>query len=308
MRSIFLLVGLSSAVLSLACSSARDANANTTATTMVRPPPTQVLSSVSRPDWIVRLIQSPEAAGVKPRVRIISPQAAQSLAPKPISVRFDLTGGLDMYSFVCGKIAGIVAAGDHAHVTLDNQPYQDCYLHQPCELREVSPGKHTLRVMASRPWHETYKNQDAFQFVSFSVTTQPEEAKKEQEPDQVDPAKPLLTYNSPSEFKTEAADPAKMIVTQNCGPGANKNNEVEPVMIDFWLSSAKLKGDGGDFRVRYFIDDDDAQFIDKWEPIWLRGWTSGKHTVHLELLGSDGWPVKNGGYNIASRQITISGK
>src|SRR5207247_8632582 len=62
----------------------------------------------------------------------------------------------------------------------------------------------------------------------------------------VDPAKPLLTYSRPK--------------------GEYKGADADPIMIDFWLSNAKLRGDGGDYRVRYFIDNDEARFIDKWEP------------------------------------------
>ena len=103
---------------------------------------------------------------------------------------------------------------------------------------------------------------------------------------EVDPAKPLLTYSRPKgEYKAEDAD---------------------PIMIDFWLSGAKLKGDGGDYRVRYIVDDDDAKYIEKWEPIWLSGWTNGKHTVRLELVDKDDKPVENGGYNTTSREITIA--
>src|SRR2546429_5265263 len=35
--------------------------------------------------------------------------------------------------------------------------------------RNVTEGKHTLRVFPSRPWHESYKNAGAFQMVSFTV-------------------------------------------------------------------------------------------------------------------------------------------
>jgi hypothetical protein len=80
------------------------------------------------------------------------------------------------------------------------------------------------------------------------------------------------------------------------------NNLSQRIMIDFWLVNAKLKGDGGEHRVRYFIDDDDARYIDKWEPIWLSGWTPGKHSVRLELLGADQYPVPNG---ITTREITV---
>jgi hypothetical protein len=60
--------------------------------------------------------------------------------------------------------------GNHIHVILDNQPYEAYYeLGQPFELRNVSEGAHTLRVFASRPWHESYKNEGSFQMVSFTV-------------------------------------------------------------------------------------------------------------------------------------------
>jgi hypothetical protein len=101
----------------------------------------------------------------------------------------------------------------------------------------------------------------------------------------VDAAKPLLTYSRPK--------------------GEYKDADADPIMIDFWLTGAKLKGDGGDYRVRYIVDDDEPKFIDKWEPIWLSGWINGKHTVRLELLDKDGKPVDNGGYNTTSRDITI---
>jgi hypothetical protein len=101
----------------------------------------------------------------------------------------------------------------------------------------------------------------------------------------VDPTKPLLTYSRPK--------------------GEYKGAESDPIMIDFWLSNAKLKDDGGIYRVRYIVDDDEPRFIDKWEPIWLSGWLPGKHTVRLELLGPDQNPVKNGDYNITTREITV---
>jgi hypothetical protein len=76
-------------------------------------------------------------------------------------------------------------------------------------------------------------------------------------------------------------------------------------MIDFWLAGAKLKGDGGTYRVRYSVDGGEAKYIDKWSPIWLSGWTAGKHTIKLELVDEDGGLVDNGGYNSTSREITV---
>jgi hypothetical protein len=53
------------------------------------------------------------------------------------------------------------------------------------------------------------------------------------------------------------------------------------------------------------VDGGEAKYIDKWEPIWLSGWTSGKHAVKLELVDASGNAVENGGYNTTSRDITV---
>lgn len=98
----------------------------------------------------------------------------------------------------------------------------------------------------------------------------------------VDPSKPLLIFNLPN-GKTFRAD--------------------EDIAIDFSLANAKLKGDGGDFRVRYIVDDEEMQWIDRWEQVVLSGWTPGQHTIRLELVGPDGWPVDQ---NVATRELTIT--
>jgi hypothetical protein len=89
-------------------------------------------------------------------------------------------------------------------------------------------------------------------------------------------------------------------------PNGKTFSEGDEVVIDFSLANAKLKGDGGDFRVRYFVDDDDMKWIDRWEQVALSGWIPGKHMIRLELVGPDGWPYRNGDYNIVTREITIA--
>ncbi|HEX6285251.1 MAG TPA: hypothetical protein VFZ71_10270, partial [Pyrinomonadaceae bacterium] len=74
----------------------------------------------------------------------------------------------------------------------------------------------------------------------------------------VDPEKPLLILNLP-EGKTF--------------------HEGEEVVLDFSLANAKLKGDGGEFRVRYIVDDEEMRWIDRWEQVVLTNWQSGKHTI-----------------------------
>jgi hypothetical protein len=76
-------------------------------------------------------------------------------------------------------------------------------------------------------------------------------------------------------------------------------------MIDFWLANAKLKDDGGQHRVRYSVNGGAVEYIDKWAPLWLSGWTAGKHTIKLELVDEDGGSVDNDGYNSTTREITV---
>src|ERR1041384_6428479 len=100
----------------------------------------------------------------------------------------------------------------------------------------------------------------------------------------VDATKPLLVFNLPN---------------------GKTFREGEPVVIDFSLANAKLKGDGGEYRVRYIVDDEEMQWIDRHEELVLTGWTPGKHTIRMELIGPDGWPYRNGDYNISTRELTV---
>ena len=105
-------------------------------------------------------------------------------------------------------------------------------------------------------------------------------------PGKFDPTKPLLYLHTPGTEQTLL--------------------EGDPVSIIFSLANVKLRGDGGEYRVRYIVDDDDVQWIDRWEHVVLTGWLPGKHTIRVELIGPDGWPYRNGDYNIVTREITIT--
>ena len=79
----------------------------------------------------------------------------------------------------------------------------------------------------------------------------------------------------------------------------------EEVVIDFSLANVKLKGDGGEYRVRYLVDDEEMRWIDRWEQVALSNWLPGEHTIRLELVGPDGWPARNGDFNVATRALTV---
>ena len=283
----------------------------TTAVTKATPPPAQSLQVVPRPNKILELIRERgEQDEAKPALKIVSPARSAVINGSVVQVRLDLSGDLKGYKPHKDPATN---TGNHIHVILDNQPYEAYYeMDQPFELRNVTEGKHTLRVFASRPWHESYKNDGSFQMVTFTVKGGGDASK----PTTTNTGQTMANNNSgtagPREGKDMAAstagevDPTKPLLTYSRPKGEYKGQDAEAIMMDFWLSNVKLKGHGGEYRVRYIIDDDDPRYIDNWEPIWLSGWTNGKHLVRIELLDKDQRPVENGGYNTTSREITVA--
>jgi hypothetical protein len=287
-------------------------NANTTVTSTVTPPPTQVLTVVSTPEMVLdQKKMRGEQDDAKPELHVISPADGAVLNGSVVAVKLHLAGDLKGYK---PHKDPATQKGNHIHVILDNEPYEAYYeLDQPFELRNVVAGRHTLRVFPSRPWHESYKNDGAFQMVTFTVqgggdASKPTTTNTGQTMANNSSAGGAPTAREGKDMPSSTAgdvDPTKPLLTYSRPKGEYNGAESNPIMIDFWLSNARLKGDGGQYRVRYIVDDDEPRFIDKWEPVWLSGWLAGKHTVRLELLGPDEFPVKNGDFNITTREITV---
>lgn len=316
-----------------ACASDDNANRNTTATTNVTPPtatpttPTvQNLTVVERPQKIKdQMAQRGEQDKAAPALRFVEPREGATINGSTVNVKLALSGDLKGYKPAKDPATGM---GNHIHVILDNQPYEAYYnLDQPFELRNVSEGKHTLRVFASRPWHESYKNAGSFQMVTFTVkgggdaskptTTNSGQVMADNKSAANKSGNANMAANSntaapPREGKDMTASTASEVdakmplLTYSRPKGEYKGADAEAIMIDFWLSNAKLQGDGGEYRVRYSVDGGEAKFLDKWEPIWLKGWTAGKHTVKLELVDKAGNVVANGDYNSTTREITVA--
>jgi hypothetical protein len=275
----------------------------------VTPPTTQTLTVVPRPQKILDLMKARgEQDEAKPTIKIISPAKDAVINGSKVEVKLDLSGDLKGYMPHKDPATG---KGNHVHVILDNQPYEAYYeLGQPFELRNVVAGKHTLRVFPSRPWHESYKDDGAFQMVTFTVkgggdASKPTTTNSGQTVASPSPATPPREGKDFTASTAGDVDSTKPLLTYSRPKGEYKGEDADPIMIDFWLANGKLKGDGGEYRIRYIVDDDEPKFIDKWEPIWLAGWINGKHTVLVELLDKDNKPVENGGYNSTKREITI---
>ncbi len=312
MRSVFI---LTLAVLLGACGTAPTNTNSTNASNAAAnsSPAVQTLSVVDTPQRIKdQMTTRGEQDSAKPTLKIVEPASNSTINSSTVKVKLDLTGDLKGYK---PHKDPQTQMGNHIHVILDNQPYEAYYeLGQPFELRNVADGEHTLRVFPSRPWHESYKNEGAFQMVKFTVKNGGAEANK---PVTTNSGQQMSNANSNAnvapapegkDMQNSTAgnvDASKPLVTYSRPKGEYKGVESDPVMIDFWLTNTKLKDDGGQYRIRYSFDGGEAKYIDKWGPIWLSGWTAGKHSIKLELVGEDGSLVDNGGYNSTTREITI---
>lgn len=272
------------------------------------------VSVVERPQSVKdKMAARGEQDQAKPVLKIIEPKADSTVSSSTVKVKLELSGDLKGYK---PGMDEATHTGNHIHVILDNQPYEAYYNIEgdPFELRNVSDGVHTIRVFPSRPWHESYKNEGAFQMVKFTVKNGGADTAK---PATTNSGTPMSNANTGSTAPTPEGkdmqpgnggivDAARPLLTYSRPKGEYKGADTDAVMLDFWLSGASLKGDGGIYRVWYSIDSGEARFIDKWEPIWLSGLSAGKHTIELKLLDPDGGVVDNGGYNTTAREITIT--
>ena len=313
------------------CTPTETANSNgapapsTNANANAASPAQQKLATADTPSRIKDMMaQRGEQDAASPTLRIVEPRADGTLTSSTVPVRLELGGELKGYKPMKDPATGM---GNHIHVILDNQPYEAYYdLGQPFELRNVADGKHTLRVFASRPWHESYKNEGSFQMVEFTVSGGGGDASK---PTTTASGQTMANANSANtnvagtsnananaapqregkdmpSSQAGAVDRTKPLLTYSRPKGEYKGADADPIMIDFWLTNAKLQGDGGEHRVRYTVDTGEAGYIDTWKPVWLSGWTAGKHSVKLELVDKSGALVDNGGYNSTTREITVT--
>jgi hypothetical protein len=219
------------------------------------------LSEVNTPDAIAKL--APTLEKYHPQVQILSPKADEVLSDDRVTVKLQVN---DLPLFKHPELG----LGNHLHVILDKQTYQGVYdLTQPLVFKNLTAGTHSLRVFASRPWHESFKNEGAYAQTTFHVLTKTAE-------NNPNPQQPLLTYSRPTGIYS-----------------------AEPIMLDYYLSNApshlvakESEGNLPDWRIRATVNG--QQFIlDRWAPIYLEGFKLGKNWVKLELVDDRGNPMPN---------------
>ena len=244
--------------------------------TMPEPVVTSKLAEVAPPTVIEELGLTLDQ--YQPQVKIISPQTDQVFSDTTIAVQ------LDVKDYPLFKDPDL-EMGPHLHLILDNNPYQAVYsVDEPIILEDLTPGTHTLRVFASRPWHESFKNDGAYAQTTFHILTQTGD-------NAPNPNLPLLTYSRP-----------------------NGKYGAEPIMLDFYLTNAPLHlvaqensdDQVADWRIRATINGE-SFLLDTWQPIYLNGFDEGNNWVQLEFLDEQGNRVDNS-FNNTVRVITYEPK
>lgn len=237
--------------------------------------PTRLGSKISEvaPPAAIEELRS-ELEKYQPQVAIVSPRPDEVIDDNQVTVKLRVQ---DLPLFKSADLG----LGPHLHVFLDNQPYQAVYdADGSIEFTDLTPGTHTIRAFASRPWHESFKNEGAYTQTTFHVFTKTPN-------NNPDSNQPLLTYSRPQ-----------------ASYGA------EPIMLDFYLTNAPLHliaqedpdDDIADWRVRATANGQSFE-IDRWQPIYLKGFKPGKNWVQLEFLDEQGNPVANV-FNNTVRLIT----
>ncbi len=219
------------------------------------------LAEVNTPESITKL--APRLDKFQPQVQILSPKPDEILTDDLVTVKLQVN---DLPLFKNPELG----LGNHLHVILDKQTYQGVYdLNQPLVFKNLAAGTHSLRVFASRPWHESFKNEGAYAQTTFHVLTKTPE-------NNPTPQQPLLTYSRPA-----------------------GTYSAEPIMLDYYLTNAPshLVANGSpeslpDWRIRVTVNGQ-RFIVDRWAPIYLQGFKQGKNWVRLELVDDRGNQIPN---------------
>jgi len=231
------------------------------------------ISEVAPPALIQEL--RPSLDRYAPQVTILSPLAEQVFDDPQVTVKLQVSE-LPIFQDDTLKL------GPHLSLIVDNEPAAAIYdLKQPIILENLAPGTHTLRVLALRPWQESFKNDGAFAETTFHILTKTGK-------NAPDHNLPLLTYSSPQGIY-----------------GA------EPILLDFYLSNAPLRlsntanGDNNlqDWRIRVTVNGE-SFLLDTWEPIYLKGFAKGNNWVQLEFIDGKGNKIENE-FNTSVRVISF---
>lgn len=200
-----------------------------------------------------------------------------TLQPGKVEFNFDVTNmELGEQTANAGK-NGLANSkkGQHIHFILDGEPYMAFY--EDDFTKELNEGTHLLVAFASRSYHMSVKNKNAYVARKFTVGNPANDHYKD-----VDlSTQPTLVYSRPK--------------------GTYKGADAKKVLLDFYLLNTTLSPDGN--NVIATIDGQEFT-LEEWAPYGIEGLTPGEHTVKLELVDNSGKLIP-GPLNSVTRTITI---
>lgn len=225
---------------------------------------------------------------------IAVPKNDQILAGNPVWIQFRIDGyalGAASSQFDRSSEVAVSKMGQTVHVVIDNMPYfpvnepaldpfdeggfyydMSYKFEVPHRLKE---GMHTIRAFPARSFGESLKGDKTFTAIHFYL------GEATNNPD-MDLSQPFLTYNEPSD---------EMYLEEN-----------KPILLDFYVSNTELSSDG--YKVRLTIDGKVNRVLTSWQPFYIYGLKSGRHTVRLELLDQENKLVP-GSFNDVKRSFTV---
>jgi hypothetical protein len=202
------------------------------------------------------ITQLNQVAATAPQVSILSPRPEEVINSTDVTVQLQVTGTPIFKNSALGL-------GPHVHLLLDRVPTQSVYdLNAPLTLSNLTPGTHTLQVLANKPWHESWKNPTAFAQVTFHVITK--------------------SATSPN------AQATQLVTVPLSQLGA------EPFLLDFYLVNPPSHFDSqhplrpvNDWRINVTINEN-SFVVDRWQPFYLQGLRPGNNLLKLEYLNAQG--------------------
>lgn len=208
---------------------------------------------------------TPTTDKFQPSVTILSPQEGQTIASTEVPLR------LQFQRFPAGKDPK-TGLGLHFKVIVDNEPPIDYYdPSQPLKLT-LSPGTHTVRVVAARPWDQNYRNLSAFAHVTFNVL----QANNQNAPE-FSNSKGLITVTSPS-----------------------GSYGADPILLDYIVDGVNLGRNRA--AVRYTLNGQSTTTTNR-EPIYLSNLQPGANQLVVELVDGNGNVIPNAGFNRVERTV-----
>lgn len=240
---------------------------------------------------VIPVNRAPESSTVVLALAI--PQHGNLYSSNPIWVQFRIDGyalGMNTPGLRADELAQS-EMGQTLHVVVDNEPYlavkdnaidpfnEEGYYYDTSYKFELpyrlSEGMHTIRMFPARSFGEGLKGENTYQAISFYVGSQKANAN-------INLSKPYLTYNEPSD---------QIYLTRK-----------KPILLDFYISNCELSSDG--YKVKMVIDGKIKRTLSSWQPYYIVGLDSGKHTVRLQLIDRSG-KVVPGSFNDVERTIHI---